>query len=335
MLSNCGHDEYYDLTGGKAGDQTGSEWEIVEWYSRPWNYMLRHPSDAVRREIAVLARLAARNNLIGYDQGQRITFWNHLKASDYDPAKITIACEADCSSAVAGIVKAVGYRLNLEPLKQINENAYTGNLRLALRNAGFQVYSDTKYLNSSKDLYQGDILLYEYHHTAINLDNGSNVNGPGSIPDQGGGTDTSSGQRNVEKGQRWLNSNYGGLIIRSVGALLDADNDYGTKSRAAALAVWKDVVNRFHGFSLTPSNTNFGVLSKAAASKALVRKGDNGTLVYLVQFILAANHLYSGPMDASFGDGTYSGVVAFQKKHGLSADGIVGGNTWERLFNTR
>ena len=35
-ISNCGHDENGRYTGGKAGDQTGTEYQIMNWYSRPW-----------------------------------------------------------------------------------------------------------------------------------------------------------------------------------------------------------------------------------------------------------------------------------------------------------
>ena len=39
-ISNCGHDEHGKYSGGQAGDQTGTEWEIKEWYSRPWDVVL-------------------------------------------------------------------------------------------------------------------------------------------------------------------------------------------------------------------------------------------------------------------------------------------------------
>ena len=35
--------------------------------------------------IASMAEAAARNDLIGYDQNDRYTFWEHLKASNYGP----------------------------------------------------------------------------------------------------------------------------------------------------------------------------------------------------------------------------------------------------------
>ena len=71
MISNCGHDENGKYSGGAAGDQTGTEWEIRTWYNRPWNCVLRHPDRNVGNMLADLARKAAQNNLVGYDQNQR------------------------------------------------------------------------------------------------------------------------------------------------------------------------------------------------------------------------------------------------------------------------
>ena len=173
MISNCGHDENGKYTGGAAGDQTGTEWEIRTWYNRPWNCVLRHPDRNVGNMLADLARKAAQNNLVGYDQNQRGTYWKHLKASNYDPAQITVKCEADCSSGVAANVKAVGYRLGIKVLQNVSADCYTGNLRAALKTAGFEVLTDSKYLTSDAYLLPGDILLYEGHHTATNLDTGS------------------------------------------------------------------------------------------------------------------------------------------------------------------
>ena len=173
MISNCGHDERGKYTGGAAGDQTGTEWEIRSWYNRPWNCVLRHPDRKVGNMLAELGRAAAKNNLVGYDQGQRGTYWQHLKASNYDPSQITVKCEADCSSGVAANVKAAGYRLGIKALQNVSADCYTGNLRAALKAAGFEVLTASKYLTSDAYLLPGDILLYEGHHTATNLDTGS------------------------------------------------------------------------------------------------------------------------------------------------------------------
>lgn len=144
---------------------------------------------------------------------------------------------------------------------------------------------------------------------------------------------TGSGANNVAKGQAWLNLYYGDKIKKYTGKNLTVDGKCGTHTRAAALCVWKDLVNRKHGFTLNPSNSNFYDSCLAAASKVNVRSGDSGTFVLIVQLILSAKGYYSGEMDADFGSGTENAVESFQKKTGLAVDGVVGKNTWYRLFN--
>ena len=174
-ISNCGSDERDCLKGGIAGDQTGKEWRIRNWYNGNWNVVLHHSDKATRNLIAEMARKAAENDLIGYDQNERLTFWKHLKASNYDPAKITVACEADCSSGVGAIVKGAGYRLGDVQMQNVSPDIYTGNERTALKSAGFKERTASKYLTSDTYLFAGDILLREGHHTAINLTNGIHV----------------------------------------------------------------------------------------------------------------------------------------------------------------
>ena len=189
-ISNCGHDENNKYRGGEAGDQKGNEWEVIDWYNRPWKCVLRYPDAKVRKMIADMARAAAENDLIGYDQSQRYTFWEHLKASSYDPAKITVACEADCSSGVAAIVKGVGYRLEIQKLKDLSIYLYTGNLRAGLKAVGFEVLTESRYLTSDKYLLEGDIILNDSAHVATNLTNGSKAFGESTtkeyLPDSTG-----------------------------------------------------------------------------------------------------------------------------------------------------
>ena len=113
MIANSGSDERGSYSGGAAGDQTGKEWRIINWYNRPWNCVLRHPDASVRELIAQLAEEGANNNLIGYDQHERWTFWNQLKTVGYHPKNIKKKCEADCSAGVISIVWAVGHLLGL------------------------------------------------------------------------------------------------------------------------------------------------------------------------------------------------------------------------------
>lgn len=177
MISNCGHDENGEYKFGQAGDQTGTEWEIKPWYNRPWDCVLRHPNREVGNMVAELGRAAAKNDLVGYDQENRYSYWEHLAASNYDPAQITIACEADCSSGVAANVKAAGYRLGIQPLKNVSIYASTSNLKEILTDAGFACLTESKYLTGDSYLLPGDILLKINSHTATNLDVGANADG--------------------------------------------------------------------------------------------------------------------------------------------------------------
>ena len=190
-ISNSGSDENGRASGGAAGDQTGREWNLRTWYNRPWSCILRHPDEKVREKIAELAEKAAKNDKIGYDQGQRDTYWQQLQKVGYDPAKITVACEADCSAGVIANVKAVGYLFDIDALKKVNAT-YTGNMRSGFKAAGFQVLTASKYLSSPDYLLPGDILLNDAHHTATNITKGSKAGGSGSSSTTSGGTQDKS-----------------------------------------------------------------------------------------------------------------------------------------------
>ena len=183
-IANSGHDERGRYSGGKAGDQTGTEWSIVNWYNRPWNCILRHPNQKVRQLIAELAIEAANNNFIGYNQANRNSFWKALQLSGYRPANIKIACDADCSAGIIAITKAVGVLTGNSALAGIGAT-YTGNMRAKYKAAGFQVLTDSKYLTGYNYLLPGDILLNDVHHVAVNLTIGRNTI---STPASGGYT---------------------------------------------------------------------------------------------------------------------------------------------------
>ena len=173
-ISNSGSDENKAYRGGKAGDQTGKEWQLKAWYNRPWSVILRYPDQAVALKIAQLSIAAALNDKIGYDQSQRTTYWEQLKAVGYDPSKITVACEEDCTAGVSANVMAAGYLFGIKALQNVG-SCSSRNMRSKFTAAGFIVLTDSKYLTSGKYLLPGDILLYESHHAAANVTLGSAV----------------------------------------------------------------------------------------------------------------------------------------------------------------
>lgn len=186
-ISNSGGDEKSGTRGGTAGDQTGKEWQLRSFYSRPWTCVLRYEKDPrVGYLVACLGCAAALNNAIGYDQGQRVTYWNQLSKVGYDPSAITVACEEDCTAGVTANVKAAGYILGIDSLKKLSTSIYSGNMRSNFKSAGFTVLTDSKYLTSGKHLQAGDVLLYDSHHAATNVTIGSAIKGTYKIPDMTG-----------------------------------------------------------------------------------------------------------------------------------------------------
>lgn len=224
-ISNSGSDENGNYKNGKAGDQTGKEWRIRDWYNYPWNCVLRHPLAEVRACLATLAVKAAENNNIGYDQNQRDDYGIELAKADYDPSKITKPVESDCSKGVIDDTKAAGHILGIPDLQNIKAT-YTGNMRATYKAAGFYVLTETKYLKSSDYLLAGDILLNDAHHTCTVITNGAKSGDTVVMPLVKRGSTGAA----VEELQEKLNAvNYRNKKI------LEVDGDFGPLTQAQVI----------------------------------------------------------------------------------------------------
>ncbi|MDX2214679.1 MAG: peptidoglycan-binding protein [Oculatellaceae cyanobacterium bins.114] len=69
-----------------------------------------------------------------------------------------------------------------------------------------------------------------------------------------------------------------------------------------------------------------------AIARPTLRLGNQGAAVTELQALLKLLGFYPGVVDGSFQSSTATAVIAFQQAAGLTADGIVGGNTWNRLL---
>lgn len=174
MIGHASKDENGTYKNGIAGDQTNQEVYIRTWYNRPWNVILRAKDSKVREKIAEAMELACKNSNLGYDQYQRNTLWNDIKNKQFNPSKTTKAVETDCSALVCVCCAYAGV-----PIKYlyINNNSLTTSTlkKNLLASEMFEAITDKTYLINDKNLLRGDILLYEGHHTAVNLDNGANI----------------------------------------------------------------------------------------------------------------------------------------------------------------
>ncbi len=71
--------------------------------------------------------------------------------------------------------------------------------------------------------------------------------------------------------------------------------------------------------------------AEVVLAAAVLRQGSKGGEVKEVQRRLKEWGYYNGNVDGVFGAGTRSAVIAFQKKNGLTADGVVGKATYRAL----
>ncbi len=63
-----------------------------------------------------------------------------------------------------------------------------------------------------------------------------------------------------------------------------------------------------------------------------LRRGATGNITKLLQERLVTLGYNTNGVDGIFGDGTFCAVREFQKTRGLTADGVVGQNTWRKLL---
>ncbi|MGW0824106.1 peptidoglycan-binding domain-containing protein [Streptomyces sp. NPDC002845] len=129
-----------------------------------------------------------------------------------------------------------------------------------------------------------------------------------------------------------LQSGSKGADVRSAQRLLtarghtaEADGIFGPKTRSAVIQ-----------FQKSRSLAADGVIGPNTWSKLIktVQNGSSGQAVKAAQTQLNV-YGYGLAVDGKFGPKTKSAAVAFQKKHHLQVDGVIGPQTWRTLLGTR
>lgn len=195
-------DERGKASGGKAGDQTGNELSTQNWYKHSKGWRVLRCSDSAKAEkIASAMEAACANNNIGYDQAERLTLYNKVKAVGFDPAKITDKCETDCSALVRVCLAYAGIT---------SSNFITSNEARAILATGcFKELTGSKYTDTSDYLKRGDILVTKTKgHTVVVLSDGAKVE-----PEE-----TPSGDSPIRSGTWNLRAEPDGEIIGTVKA---------------------------------------------------------------------------------------------------------------------
>lgn len=168
IVGNASINEFGQVSGGQPGDQTRQEVWTRPWYANGWTQVCRPIDSDLAERIASVMEAACANDHIGYSQSNRLSLNSAAKAVGYDISAIKTDCECDCSSLVAVCCIAAGC--------YVSPSMYTGNEVACLKQTGkFEVLTEAKYLNEDKWLKRGDILVKQYHHTAIVLSDGEDA----------------------------------------------------------------------------------------------------------------------------------------------------------------
>jgi hypothetical protein len=175
-------DENGKARGGKAGDQTGKEILVTNWYKRTggWEVYLECTDKALAKIAADFAVRIANDDSFGYDQDQRKTAYKAILAAGGN-IEAAADSELDCSVLVFIAYKLAGLDIEI---------GYTGNLEARFLATGlFIAHREPKYLTSGDYATVGGIYLTSGKHTAIVVTNGSKPDSyDESVPDETDGS---------------------------------------------------------------------------------------------------------------------------------------------------
>lgn len=167
ILGNASIDERGQISGGQPGDQTGREVWIRPWYANGWTQVCRPIDPDLAEMIAANMEAACANDNIGYDQSKRTTLYYELKKNGFDFSKVG-PCSTDCSQLAADCIIGAGV--------SVPATMYTGNMVSCIQKTGkFEILTGREYLDEDRLLKRGDILVKQYHHTAIVLSDGEDA----------------------------------------------------------------------------------------------------------------------------------------------------------------
>lgn len=152
---------------GNAGDTTGTEVYIRDWWDNDWTFVYRPKKTSVARTLVKGMKLACKNDNIGYGQYDRLSLYNELRrmAGNGNIAiehikKLATKVNCDCSSLVALLVYISGYRsisLSMTTWNEYEQIVGTG---------GFEPMNG-EILTNNTLLKPGDIIQSEGHTVIV------------------------------------------------------------------------------------------------------------------------------------------------------------------------
>ena len=294
----------------------------------------------VREAAAAWMEAMAADDSHGYDQTCR---WG----PDYD-----------CSSLVISAYKKAGVPLTC---------TYTGNMKADMLSHGFKNVTSKISLASGSGLIRGDVLLHEVQHTAMYVGGGKIVHAAGNEYGKATG-----GKTGDQTGREICKAAYYNMpwqvVLRYEGKDTTPPSDSGNYrlyTVQSGDSFWKIAFTQmgdatryaelaeFNGMTLgtvihpgqqlkipvsdsvqPPLPTPDPDQETVSVKLPVLRRGDSGNAVLALQALLLLDGIDVGPSgcDGDFGEDTWVAVCDFQRRHGVTVDGVVGGPIWAALI---
>ena len=197
QIAQASIDEHGKTKGGQPGDQriyTGKKGEtnISDWYimSGGWDELIRCKDESIANKAAEYIIKVTNSHLVGYNQGDRNTFYQALKKYNWNIDSYIASgekTETDCSAYVYAIYCSLipslrgsfeegrVYGRNNSPACQSSWTAYN-----RYGNGLFERYTNSYFVNSDAYLKVGDLLNATKHHIIMVVSTEGTV--PSSIP---------------------------------------------------------------------------------------------------------------------------------------------------------
>lgn len=172
-IGHASIDESGHAKGGQAGDQTGKEVCIRNWYNKNWHTVLRPKSPQVAEKMVKACIDGCLNPNIGYNQNKRNSLRMQAINTKFDLAAIGVPCETDCSAFMSVCAEAAGVAMAGQ-YSAGNAPTTANMVKKFFATGMFDLLTDPIYLSSPNYLKKGDILVC-VGHTVMVLDDGDNA----------------------------------------------------------------------------------------------------------------------------------------------------------------
>lgn len=133
--------------------------------------------------------------------------------------------------------------------------------------------------------------------------------------------------QDVKEMQKRLNQRFASIYTPALE--IPVDGDFGSETQAAVKYLQCIAFLPVTGIT---DATTWNFICNGVASLPILNLNSSGNVVKAVQQTLSDSRFYNGAIDGVFGNRMLQAVKDFQSSHSLTADGVVGGNTWTALI---